>query len=190
MNEPDPTAIQGMIDWLNARQDGVEQARQAVGMDGVTVVHAAEVNLVARAVEGKITATNNVLPHTHCDLYSYSCWDTVSDPKKFREALDYLASKAPESKLFGNKNIYVGEFGAAENVRGGPEKQLEIVKNSLETALDWGARYVVYWELYCNEPKEKFEGRPKNSDMRGFWLVRPDGTKPPVWDYLAGLFKK
>jgi endo-1,4-beta-mannosidase len=142
-------------------------------------------------MEGKVTATNYVIPHTHCDLYSYSAYDTaLISPQKFREALDYLALKAPDSKLFGSKNIFVGEFGVPENVCGGPDKQLEIMKSIVETALDWGARYFVYWELYCNEQKEECEGRPKNSDMRGFWLIRPDGTKPPVWDYFAGLFKE
>jgi len=187
--DPDPIAIQGMIDWLNARQDGVEQARKEVGTKGVTVAHAAEVNLVARAIEGKVTVTNDVLPKTHCDLYSYSAWDTQRDPELFRKALDYLANKAPDSKLFGSKNVYVGEFGAPENNVGGPEKQLELTKSAVKTALDWGARYVVYWELYCNEPAGKYEGRPKNSDCRGFWLIRPDGTKAPVWNYFSGLLK-
>ncbi len=189
--EPDPVAIQGMIDWFNARQDGVEQARKEVGMHGVTVAHAAEVNLVARAMEGKVSATNDVIPKTHCDLYSYSAWDTLRAPEKFRKALDYLASKAPDSNLYGSKNVFVGEYGAPENEQGmGPEKQLEIVKSATETALKWGARYVVYWELYCNEKAHEYEGRPKNQDCRGFWLIRPDGTKPPVWEYFRGMLKK
>ena len=188
--EPDPVTIKGMIDWLNARQDGVEQARKEVGMKGVTVAHAAEVNLMRRAMEGKAAVANDVLPKTHCDLYSYSAWDTQRDPKEFREALDYLAKKAPDSKLFGSKNVYVGEFGAPENNLGSAEKQLEITRTAVKTALDWGAKYVVYWELYCNEPSREYEGRPKNADCRGFWLIRPDGTKSLVWDYFAGLFKK
>jgi hypothetical protein len=189
--EPSPVAIQGMIDWLNARQDGVEQARKEIGMHGVTVAHAAEVNLVARAMEGKVTVTNDVLPKTHCDLYSYSSWDSLRDPEKLRKALDYLASKAPDSKLFGSKNIFVGEYGAPENEPGmGPEKQLAIVKSATETALKWGARYVVYWELYCNEKAGEYEGRPTNQDCRGFWLIRPDGTKAPVWEYFRGLLAK
>ena len=187
--EPDPVTIKGMIDWLNARQDGVEKARKEVGMKGVTVAHAAEVNLMARAMEGKVTVANDVLPKTHCDLYSYSAWDTQRDPKLFTKALDHLAKKAPDSKLFGSRNVYVGEFGAPENNLGSAEKQLEITKSAVKTALDWGAKYVVYWELYCNEPATEYEGRPKNSDCRGFWLIRPDGTKALVWDYLAGLLK-
>ncbi len=129
-------------------------------------------------MEGKVSATNDVLPKTHCDLYSYSAWDTLRDPVKFRKALDYLASKAPDSKLFGANNVFVGEYGAPENEPGmTPEKQRDIVKAATEVALDWGARYVVYWELYCNEKAHDYEGRPKNEDCRGFWLIRPDGSK-------------
>jgi len=187
--QPTPVAVQGMIDWFNARQDGVEQARREVGMHWVTVAHAAEVNLVARAMEGKPTATNSVLPRTHCDLYSYSAWDTASTgPQRFRAALDYLAAKAPASDLFGRHNIYVGEVGSPERVVGSPQKQLDIMREAVQTALDWGARYVIYWQLYCNEAARKYQGRPTNDDCRGFWLIRPDGTKSLVWDYFRSLY--
>ena len=192
-DEPSPVAVQGMIDWLNARQDGVAQARQELGEQGVTVAHAAEVNLVARAMAGRITVTNNVLPKTHCDLYAYSAYDTSldRDPAKFRAALEYLKSKAPDSALYGQHNIYVGEFGVPENEFGGPAQQLAIVKRNVETALDFGARYIIYWQLYCNEFKKgQPAGRPGNADLRGFWLIRPDGSKSPVWDYFAGLVRR
>lgn len=189
-NEPTRESVQGMIDWLNARQDGVEQARREVGMHGVTVAHAAEVNLMAVAMEGGTTVANDVLPKTHCDLVSYSAWDTLRDPVKFRKALDHLKEKMPDSKLFGSDNVFVGEYGAPENDVGGPERQLEIIKSATETALDWRARWVVYWELYCNEPSQEYEGRPRNADCRGFWLVRPDGTKAAAWDYFAELLRQ
>lgn len=183
--EPSPATIQGMIDWLNARQDGIEQARREVGMKGVVVAHAAEANLVDRAMQGKITVANNVIPKTHCDLYSYSAYDTIfQGPEKFRKALDYLASKAPPSKLYGKQNIYIGEFGAPENEM----EQGRITKQVVETALSWGARYIVYWEVFCNEPANRdWKDRPENKDMRGFWLIRPDGTKSPAYDYLWKL---
>lgn len=188
-NKPSPEAVQGMIDWLNARQDGVERARREVGMHGVTVAHAAEVNLVDLAMKGGVTVANDVLPKTRCDLVSYSAWDTLRNPEKFRKALDYLKEKMPDSKLYGSNDVFLGEYGAPENDVGGPEKQLEYVRRATEVALEWGARWIIYWELYCNEPSREYEGRPTNADCRGFWLVRPDGSKPPVWDYFAELFR-
>ena len=59
--------------------------------------------------------------------------------------------------------------------------------------MDWGAKYAVYWELYCNEFKEGKPppaGRPKNDDLRGFWLIRPDGSRPPVTDYFIELWNR
>jgi len=182
--EPTELAVKSMIQWINARQDGVNAAREEFGMEGVTVAHAMEVNLVARAMDGKVTATNDVVPHTHCDLYSYSAYDTIiNEPDRFVAALDYLNSKSPASALYGEKNVYVGEFGAPEATH----DQIGINKRTVEEALEWGALYLVYWELFCNEPSRQYEGRPTNEDCRGFWLVRPDGTRPPVWDYFAGL---
>jgi hypothetical protein len=189
--DPSPTAVKGMIDWFNARQDGVDAARKKAGeRAGVKVLHAAEVNHVDRAMKKEgVTVANDILPRTHCDLYSYSAWDVPThEPAKFRAALDYLASKAP-----GEDNVYVGEFGAPENVVGSPEKQRDHVQSAVETAMKWGAKYAVYWELYCNEfkdPKAKLVTRPKNDDMRGFWLVRPDGSRPPVTDYFIELWNR
>ena len=182
-SEPKPEAVKGMIDWFNARQAGVDDARKsAVGAKGVRVLHAAEVNHVARAMTNDgVTVTNDVLPHTSCDLYSYSAWDiAIHEPEKFRDALDYLASKAPG----GKDKIYVGEYGAPENVVGGADEQDRRVRSAAQTAMDWGAKYAIYWQLYCNEPKAELKDRPKNEEMKGFWMIRPDGSRAPVTDYF------
>ncbi|MHB1000286.1 MAG: hypothetical protein ACYC27_13680 [Armatimonadota bacterium] len=187
--DPGPVAIKGMIEWLNARQDGVDRARKEVGMHGVTVAHAGEVNLVDDAMKGKPTVTNSVLPYTHCDLYAYSAYDTITQGKeKFRKALDYIAAKAPKSKMYGEKNVYIGEFGYPENVVG-EDARLKIAKDTVEVVLSWGAKYACFWELYDDGPRKKYEGRPTNDDMVGNWLIRPDGTKSKIWDYFQELFK-
>src|SRR6185436_787111 len=113
--EPDQTRVRGMIAWLNARQAGVNQARRDVPAKDVTVAHAVEVNLLVQAMEGKITVTNDVVPRTRADLYSYSSWDVQFDPAGLVRALDYLAAKAPDSALYGSRNVYLGEYGAAKD---------------------------------------------------------------------------
>ena len=188
--KPDPKAVQGMIDWLNARQDGVQQARDEIGMEGVKVFHAAEVNLVEKAWLGHPTVTKDVLPKTHCDLYSYSAYDTMAQSEeKFRKALHYLEEKAPDSAAFGSKNIFVGEFGWPENLVG-EEARAEMIRYTVETSLELGTRYVLFWELYCDGLKAPVEGRPiRNDDMAGNWLLRPDGTKSAAWNYFETLYK-
>jgi hypothetical protein len=179
--EPDPVRVQGMRDWWNARQDGVDQARREVGMRGVVVAHAAEVNHLADSMDGKITATNAVVPFIHADLYSYSSWDLRFDRRRLIDALEYLKSMAPDSELYGEDNIYLGEYGAVKDQVGEGASVKSLIQGLTEAAIGWGVRYAVFWQVFCNEAAHEYKGRPKNSDLRGFWLVRPDGVLAPPW---------
>jgi hypothetical protein len=184
--EPTPTAVAGMIRWLNARQEGVNRARRAVRATGVHVYHAAEVSGVADAMAGRTSVTNNVLPHTRCDLYSYSAYDTSIQGTHFREALDYIAAHAPASASFGARNVYVGEFGVPEN-EFGTAFAVASVRKTIEEALQWGCPYVVYWQLYDNECRHGTSDA--KGDCRGFWLIEPSGRKSPLWDVLRGFLR-
>ncbi len=195
--DPQPEAIAGMIDWLNARQAGVNQAREEIGTDGVRIFHAAEVNrVVASMKENKPNVVNTVLPYTKLDLVSYSAWDAATehfeDPNVFREALDFIAAHAPDSSAFGDKNVYVGEFGMPEN-KFSAEQIRKAIPAAVETALDWGCPYIVYWQLYCNELQDSKSGSSaglpvkSNDAVRGFWLIRPDGSKAWTWEYFHTL---
>jgi hypothetical protein len=191
--DPTPEAISGMIKWLNARQAGVNQAREEIGTEGVWVYHAAEVNRVVDSMKnGKPNMVNKVLPHTKLDLVSYSAWDSAKaypeDPQVFKKALDFIAANMPDSSTFGNLNVYVGEFGIPENKF--PTEQIrKVIHNTVTTALEWGCPYIIYWQLYCNELEDGKEKTPvkSNDAVRGFWLIRPDGTKAWTWDYFYGL---
>jgi hypothetical protein len=182
-----------MIEWLNARQAGVNQARQEVGTNEVFVYHAAEVNRVVDSMKnGKPNMVNKVLPHTKLDLVSYSAWDSTTaypeDPQVFADALDFIAKNMPDSPDFGNRNVYVGEFGMPENKF--PAEQIKkMVPSVVTTALDWGCPYIIYWQLYCNELQDSKEQTPvhKNDAVRGFWLIRPDGSRAWTWEYFSGL---
>ena len=148
--------------------------------------HAAEVNLVLRSLDqGKPNVVNRVLPRAKLDLVSYSAWDAMPGKGDLRRALDYIAAQAPDSAAFGARNVYLGEFGWPEN--DGLEKHREIVRSAVETALDWGCPWIIYWQLFCNEPKRTPVSA--NDDCRGFWLLKPDGTRAWAWDYLHGLLR-
>jgi len=191
--DPTPTAIQGMIDWLNARQAGVNQARQEYGQEGVRVYHAAEVNIVVKSMsEGKPNLVNSVLPYTNLDLVSYSSWDStlgyIGQPSVFRDALDFIADNMPDSPDFGDRNVYLGEYGMPHNeYSAGQIRQL--LSDTTHTALSWGCPYVVYWQLYCNEIASGGGPAPvsENWEVRGFWLIKPDGTYAWTWDYFDML---
>jgi hypothetical protein len=183
---PDPVRIQGMIDWWNARQDGVQAARLEVQPHNVDVAHACEVNFLNAALQGKVTATNSVVPFTRCDFYSYSSWDIDFDPGTLVRALDLLQSKAPASRRYGRRNIYLGEYGKPKVQGISDAARFDTIRRLMEAALGWGVRYAVYWQVYCNQPiVDNLVGRPKNSQMAGFWLVRPDGLHSPMWNIMA-----
>ncbi|HEX3070140.1 MAG TPA: hypothetical protein VHX14_16355 [Thermoanaerobaculia bacterium] len=183
------TAVGGMIDWFNARQDGVTEARNLYPSATARVVHAAEVNNVWEAVQGTSakTVVNDVLPYTHCDLYSYSCWDIGidRDPDKLAQALDYIATKAPSSSLYGRANIYLGEYGSPEVADDGGDSTLsrERVRRMTEVALGWGCPYILFWEVFDNTD-------PAAGTPGGLWLKRPDGTRPDVYYYFQALLQQ
>ena len=191
--DPTPKAISGMIGWLNARQEGVNQARKEFGTNGIWVYHAAEVNRVVSTMkQGRPNMVDKVLPHTKLDLVSYSAWDATAEypenPQILSEALDFIAKNMPDSIAFGDKNVYLGEFGIPQN-QYPLEKIKKVITGSVETVLNWGCPYIVYWQLYCNELKDDKQKPPvkSNDAVRGFWLIRPDGSKTWTWDYFYGL---
>lgn len=204
---PDATRIQGMKDWINARQRGVTRARNDYGTYGVSVVHALEVNHIKEAQENLgITVTNHVMPSTNCDLYSLSWWDDVQTrtPATLTSRLQYLASKAPDSQLYGAFNLYLGEYGISENLEGPglvlpgelPEQAVQrMIREVTETGLAWGLRYVLYWGLYCNGPQQQNVDRDSfvatNANMAGNWLIRPQETRfTPLYYYFQSLMGK
>jgi hypothetical protein len=191
--DPSPQAVEAMIEWLNARQAGVNRAREELGQVGVKVYHAAEVNRVVDSMKtGRPNMVNKVLPHTKLDLVSYSAWDAAvehyRDPNVLRDALNFIAAHAPDSPDFGARNVYIGEFGMPEN-NYSAEQIREAIPNAVRTGLDWGCPYIVYWQLYCNELSGKQKQTPvkTNDGVRGFWLIRPDGSKAWTWQYFHAL---
>ncbi|MCX8510133.1 MAG: hypothetical protein ORN83_00120 [Chthoniobacteraceae bacterium] len=176
--KPTPAATAAMIRWLAARQRGVARARTEFATGGARVFHACEVNLVRQAqVQGAPGVTTDVLPHVPVDLASYSAWDTKDSPAHFAEALAFIAKHKRRTEPFGEHGVYVGEFGLPES-EATPQLAFERTAALLVEAQRFGCPYAVYWQLYCNEPTTK---PPKvNGDYKGFWLLRPDGTRSTV----------
>ena len=195
--DPEPEALERMTNWLNARQRGVTKAREEMNAQDVFVYHAAEINVVVLSMQGKPNMVNKVLPHTNLDLVSYSCYDAClksaedSKSKLLKHAVEFIKKQMPDSKAFGNNNVYLGEYGVPENHY--TSKQIEdVMTNTVEVGLEQKCPYIIYWQLYCNELKNPDAKLPvtSNDDMRGFWLIKPDGTKSWHYNYLKEMCKK
>jgi hypothetical protein len=197
-------AIRGMIDWTNTRQDAVERARRELGMEGVVVANAFEVNMVHDNWTPPPHAIDVVVPFTHNDLYSYSSYSSRALDKlnTIVERLNYIRSKTPASKLYGEHNLMIGEFGYEErrypyNISvndSTANAQLVSIKTQLEYLLNWGVVYVFDWELFCNEILDKKTpvgiAVHDNNQFKGYWLRRADGSYTPTYNYFKTLFQE
>lgn len=204
--------IDAMKAWVQARQDGVNEARaQYGGSSNVKVYNAVEVNHVTDAINQiGLTMTNNAIPALNCDLYGYTAYDVndgagVPDPLLLHRNLSYLSSKTPDSGPFGSRNIFLGEYLAGENnaaiknidlTRTGGDNAREVIRRMTETALGFGVRYALLWQVFGSDllPGQSRGSMdqvpPPNSIFEGAWLRRPDGTYPPAYYYYQSLMSK
>lgn len=175
--------------WFNARQDGVERARKEKIYKDVNVFHAAEANHVITNMNGQPCLVNDVFPKTHCDLYSYSCYETQYDPRALVAAVRYLKNKAPDSAAFGNHNVMLGEFGWAENKVPAQEICAKI-EDVISVAVREKIPYAFYWQLFCNEWAKDEVKSPTAKDLQGFWLIRPDRSITPMYEKLKSYMEE
>ncbi|MEY3897201.1 MAG: hypothetical protein RLZZ214_2722 [Verrucomicrobiota bacterium] len=179
------------IRWLSARQRGVEKARKEAGDSKCKVYHAAEVNRVWDSTKGLPTLTTHVLPHVTLDLVSWSSYDGMSDAVATWQGVELIRQHMRPSPTFGKNAVFIGEIGKPEN----EAKEADIIEwwdRAMGVFFAMDIPWIVHWELYCNEPKDgtKADRRPRKADeMRGFWLLRPDGSMGHAARYLTTLLK-
>lgn len=181
------------VKWLSARQEGVRQARKEFGKGAKCVVaHSAEVNRVTDIWINVPTLTQYVLPEVELDLVSYSSYDGMKDPLTMWRCIEEIKKRARTGSLFGKSAIYIGEIGIPENKQ--PNNIQERWDNFMGVFLAQNMKFVVQWELYCNEiDKQASEIKLPITDpslMRGFWLVKPDGTLSESGKYFTNLWKR
>jgi len=166
---PSPVAIHGMIDWLNNRQQAVDDAKRATPHAEVDVLHYTEVNRVRDAMSGdpeiNQRVINRVVPYvTNLDCVSWSSYDGMNlDSSNLLATLDYIQSNLPASKasVIPGRRVWVGEYGWGT---ASTPAQEPLNRVYLQKLLPWGPRFILFWEIYNNE---------KNPDgsLRNFCLV-------------------
>lgn len=179
---PSPMAMQGMIDWLNTRQQAIDDARQQVPHTNVDVFCYAEVNRVRDAIVGGANVNqrmiNRVVPYiTNLDFISWSAYDGMDlNPSDLVVTFDYLNSKLPSAKenVIPGRRIWIGEYGWGTLTT---DQQEPKTRTFISRALNWGPRFLLFWEIYNNEPN------------RHFCLIDSNETKVPTY-YLHRRFIK
>lgn len=189
-----PVRCRQMVQWLKARQEGVNRARREFGASvQCCVAHAAEVNRVTDLWNGIPTMTEHVLPQVELDLVSYSAYDGMKDRLTLWKCLAEIRRHAKTGPLFGNQAIYIGEVGIPENDQ--PERIVERLDEFMGVFLAAQVKYIVHWELYCNEFSRQADPATKTpvknpALVRGFWLVKPDGSLSQSGQYFNHLWQK
>lgn len=192
---PNQTAVKGMIQWLNARQAGIVKARTEIGPADVHVYGATEANRIEDSMAGKPGVANAVLPYTTVDLASYSCYTMLNSPERLAQAVDYLAAHLPPTAVFGQNphSVYLGEFGYPENGKEGLDGINRRMDNAIKVVNSKGLPWAVFWDVYCNEPRDKslplpLNGKQNDQNLHGFWMVKPDGSPGIAWHRYRRLF--
>jgi hypothetical protein len=149
------------------------------------------------SMDGIPGLANYVLPAVETDMVSWSCYDamvndTTENGVNLYKGIEYLRNQMkPTEVMNGERLVFLGEIGVPEQRYENLMDQPSVIHNwdvymGVCIALD--IPYIIQWELFCNEPKNEelrrlHETRTRD-EMRGFWLIRPDGTKSFVGEYF------
>lgn len=191
-----PVRVKNMIDWVTARQKGVDRARAEIKKSKCLVYNAIEVNRVFDGLEGIPTLTTSVLPKVKVDMVSWSSYDgRTADGLLMYKGIDIIRQNlVPTAYMKGKKVVFIGEVGRPENIENQTRESIrEFWDLNMGVYLAQNIPYIIQWELYCNEPKvgPRTQDRNKtNDELRGFWLIRPDGTKSWAQEYFEELLAK
>lgn len=180
-----PERIRGFAQYLNARQNAINDARSEYPNNGVWVYHYTEVNQVWKGMDGsRPTLTNSVLPLVDVDFVSYSSYDVLYS-KNMREdlhrALDHIESQLKPRSDISGKRVFVGEYAIkAAGVKYDPQAHDRRNREVTRAILEWGCPFALYWEFYCNEPR--------GESYAGYWLVDDQQVRSPLYETFESYY--
>lgn len=168
----DAARAKRMAQWLTRRHRAVADAAARRTNQALTFVTAVEVNRVLDADDTHLRVLTDVLPQAETDLVSYSAWESTDVgalaeaeraprvTKNLTAAIEKIRAAVPSQV-----GVYLGELGF-------PEREVSNVGELTKAALDAGSRAgalgSVYWQIFDNECH--------NSECRGLWVLKPDGS--------------
>ena len=164
---------QSMPVWLNARQQAVDDAKRDTPHNNVYVWHYAESNMTSSIAEGYERLVNTILPYSKVDYLSYSAYDIQDmEGQKLNEWIDYMDSMIPAKSGVPNpgKRVFAGEMGKYAMFYD-YDQEAHNTANLLcmSKFFDAGISQILYWQMYCNEPR--------GDTHAGHWLIDNKGEK-------------
>ncbi|MCQ2425094.1 MAG: hypothetical protein MJ070_03015 [Lachnospiraceae bacterium] len=175
-----------MIEWINNRQQAVDDAKRDVAHENVWVWNYIEINRPTDAMDDKMDRVmNRVLPFTNVDYVSYSAYDSMAmAPSAVKKIIDKIYSYLPEKEGIIGPRVFIGEFGQpAANEGFDDRKHCQTNLKYFAKYLNCDVRFVLYWQMYDNEKLE--DGR-----NRGFWLVNGDNEETELYHALEDVLAR
>lgn len=184
---------ENFIKWITARQEAIDAAKNEFKDSKCKIYHALEANKVISAIDkGLPSVSNSVLPYVKVDLVSWSSYDGLSSASTMEKGINHLQKMHKKKGDFpGEQTVMIGEIGFQEQMADFDVEQR--MKSIFDKCIEKDLPYIIYWEVYCNEPKNKdekdvFYPMKTADEMRGMWLFRPDGSESiackVIKDYL------
>jgi hypothetical protein len=185
LEDANPDAVPGMIDWLNNRQKAIDDAKRDTPHHNVQVYLYVEVNLVQKSIkEHKISVAQDVIPHTNVDFISYSSYDSTNPDHNLHvalpTALDYMQSKLQPKEGLPAKRVFVGEYTCLFRTLGAAGQDSRM-RDVIATSLKWGTPFVIYWQLYNNVMTP--------TGPEGCWLIDDKNVKQPAFYTYQNFYK-
>lgn len=179
-------AIERMIQWGKIRQKAIDDATAEAQAPDVTLLYYIEFNLGPQALDGNRTVLNNVVPEVQPDLVSYSSYSTTNNFRKagdklraaddkFQQVMTLAEGKLhpkqkPELTALGFKRrTFVGEYGSHADNDG---DVVRFTSRVVRSALQWGAPFILYWEMYdVHKEGGTVPIVPKSGDRTPLWYL-------------------
>lgn len=215
---PDPQAIENAKLYWNTVQDAIDDAKSqhvnTSAHNGVKLYHGCEVAYVKKAFElgsSNPTAASDVIPHTDCDLYGYSAYETtlplytthtyngfdwscdgtIANPT-FGEAIQYLKNQVSLGSYSGDyvgERVFISEYGLNQSewpLLNDPPLVDSLGNAAIQTAIyDENLPIFNYWALYgtnCPPPQETYQ--QVHSACAGFGAVREVHSVTDVYNLV------
>jgi Concanavalin A-like lectin/glucanases superfamily/Domain of unknown function (DUF2341) len=179
---PSPAVITAMIAWLNNRQQAVDDAKRDTAFTNVEVYNYAEANRVRDAMlngpNNNQRAINCVVPYvTNLDYLSYSSYDAENlNASDLYATLNYMQSMLPTNKaaVVPGARIWIGEYGWGGYSTAAQEP---LNRAYIQRLLNWNDHgqvmpFILYWEMYDNEPGKNFCLIDSNDVKTASWYLQ------------------
>lgn len=186
VKEVDDTVTKAMIEWINNRQQAVDDAKRDTDYSNVEVWNYLEVNRTQDAFEKNYDrVVNNVLPYANVDYVSYSAYDCQKlSAYKIRKTINKINKLLPEKDNISGSRVFIGEFARpSSDFNYDDEAYTKANLEILSKFLSCNVKFVLFWQMYCNE-------KPADGRCRGYWLVDDNGNETALYKAFQSMLSQ